>query len=166
METRNFLVSYLVLDYRITDHFLELREIIKHCSLTSLIINVWKVWIPSYQPFVLLAIDQLTVTHRLEEILQTSKIPFWWPSFETYKGRKKAFYPVPTPIGYGSIQEDRHKVEQFHFMWNSSTICGTAAQKCGTAPQNVEQFRCKQVLIPQIVKQRAELNILNFLWSL
>ena len=34
----------------------------------------------------------------------------------------------------GSIQEDRHKVEQFHFLWNSSTNSGTASQKCGTAP--------------------------------
>ena len=35
---------------------------------------------------------------------------------------------------FGSIQEDRHKVEQFHFLWNSSTKSGTASQKCGTAP--------------------------------
>ena len=28
----------------------------------------------------------------------------------------------------GSIQEDRHKVEQFPFLWNSSTICGTEGQ--------------------------------------
>ena len=53
---------------------------------------------------------------------------------------------------FGSIQEDRHKVEQFHFcgtvpqfveqfhnLWNSSTICGTVSQKYGTAPQKVEQ---------------------------
>ena len=39
----------------------------------------------------------------------------------------------------GSIQEDRHKVEQFHFLWNSSNFCGTASQKCGTAPKKVEQ---------------------------
>ena len=26
----------------------------------------------------------------------------------------------------GSIQEDRHKVEQLHFLWNSSTFCGIA----------------------------------------
>ena len=40
----------------------------------------------------------------------------------------------------GSIQEDRHKAEQFHFfVQNSSTVCRTASQKCGTAPQKVEQ---------------------------
>ena len=39
----------------------------------------------------------------------------------------------------GSIQEDWHKVEHFHFLWNTSTICGTASQNCGTAPQKVEQ---------------------------
>ena len=39
----------------------------------------------------------------------------------------------------GSIQEDRDKVEQFHFLWNSSTICGTASQKMWTAPKKVEQ---------------------------
>ena len=27
---------------------------------------------------------------------------------------------------FGSIQEDRLKVEQFHFLWNSTAICGTA----------------------------------------
>ena len=39
----------------------------------------------------------------------------------------------------GSIQEDRHKVEQFHFLWNSSTICGTASQKMWNSLQKVEQ---------------------------
>ena len=39
----------------------------------------------------------------------------------------------------GSIQEDQHKVEQSHFLWNSPTICRTAYQKCWTAPQKVEQ---------------------------
>ena len=39
----------------------------------------------------------------------------------------------------GSIQEDRRKVEQFHFFWNIPTICGTASHKFGTAPQKVEQ---------------------------
>ena len=34
---------------------------------------------------------------------------------------------------YGSIQEDRHKVEQFHFLWNSSTFYGTV-------PLFMEQF--------------------------
>ena len=34
----------------------------------------------------------------------------------------------------GSIQ-----AEQFHFLWNSSIICGTASQNRGTAPQKVEQ---------------------------
>ena len=39
----------------------------------------------------------------------------------------------------GSFPDDRHKVEKFHFLWNSSTISGTASQKCGTALQKVEQ---------------------------
>ena len=39
----------------------------------------------------------------------------------------------------GSIHEDRHKVEQFHFLWNSSTFCGTASQQCGIAAKKVEQ---------------------------
>ena len=51
----------------------------------------------------------------------------------------------------GSIQEDRQKVEQFHFhgtvpqkveqfhkKWNSSTIRGTVSQKCGIAPPKSE----------------------------
>ena len=42
-------------------------------------------------------------------------------------------------MGHGSIQEDRHKVEQFHFLWNSSTFCGTKSRKCGTAPHKVGQ---------------------------
>ena len=29
---------------------------------------------------------------------------------------------------FGSIQEDRQKVEQFHFLWNSSTFYGTVSQ--------------------------------------
>ena len=33
---------------------------------------------------------------------------------------------------WGSIQENRHKMEQFH-------LCGTVYQKCGIAPQKVEQ---------------------------
>ena len=59
----------------------------------------------------------------------------------------------------GSIQEDRHKVEQFHFLWNSSTICGTVTQKCGTALQKVEQVlkagHCSTNCgtVPQKVKQ-------------
>ena len=40
---------------------------------------------------------------------------------------------------FGSIQEDRHKVEQFHFLWNGSTICGTASQKMRNSSQKVEQ---------------------------
>ena len=48
----------------------------------------------------------------------------------------------------GSIQEDRHKVEQFHFLWNSSTICGTAPQFVEQRPKNVEQLpkKVEQVL--------------------
>ena len=41
---------------------------------------------------------------------------------------------------FGSTQEDRYKVEHFHFLCNSSTICGTASQKCGTGPVNGSQF--------------------------
>ena len=29
---------------------------------------------------------------------------------------------------FGSIQEDRHIVEQFRNLWNSSAICGTVTQ--------------------------------------
>ena len=58
-----------------------------------------------------------------------------------------------------SIQEDRHKVEQFHFLWSSSKICGTTSQKCGTAPQKVEQVlkarHCSTDCgtVPQFVEQ-------------
>ena len=52
-------------------------------------------------------------------------------------------------------------VEQFHFLWNSSTICGTASNKCGTAPQKVEHVLFKRVSVQQIVEQNAKLNILN-----
>ena len=69
----------------------------------------------------------------------------------------------------GSIQEDWHEVKQFHFLRNSSTICGTVPQfveqrpkKCGTAPHKVEQVP-EQVSVQQIVDQKAKLNIfLNF----
>ena len=39
----------------------------------------------------------------------------------------------------GSIQEDRHKVEQFRFLWNSSTFYGTVPQFVEQRPKNVEQ---------------------------
>ena len=40
----------------------------------------------------------------------------------------------------GNIQEDRHKVEQFHIAWNSSTNCGPGSEKFGTALQKVEHM--------------------------
>ena len=55
----------------------------------------------------------------------------------------------------GSIQEDRHKVEQFHNLWNCSTFCGSGFQKCGTAPQRVEQ----RVTVPLIVHDTAQQTV-------
>ena len=67
----------------------------------------------------------------------------------------------------GSIQEDRYKVEQFHFLWNSSTFYGTVPQFVEQRPKNVEQLpkkwnrSCKRVSVQQIVEQKAKMNILN-----
>ena len=41
---------------------------------------------------------------------------------------------------FGSIQEDRHKVEQFYFLLNSSTFYGTVPQFVEQCPKNVEQL--------------------------
>ena len=64
-----------------------------------------------------------------------------------------ALYESETKIG--SIQEDRHKVEQFHFLWNSSTFYGTVPQFVEQRPKNVEQLpkkwnrSCNRASIPQ-----------------
>ena len=73
---------------------------------------------------------------------------------------------------YGSIQEDRNKMDQSHFLWNRPTLCGTVPQFLEQRLKNVEQLlkkwtrSCKQVSVPQIVDQRAKLNILNILGAL
>ena len=60
---------------------------------------------------------------------------------------------------FGSIQEDQNKVEQFHFLWNSCTICGTVPQFVKQRLKNVKQLpkkwnRCwKRVAVQQIVEQ-------------
>ena len=48
----------------------------------------------------------------------------------------------------GSIQEDRHKVEQFYFLWNSSTFFGSCDPKAEQLYKKVEQFykKVEQVL--------------------
>ena len=43
-------------------------------------------------------------------------------------------------IDSGSIQEDRHKVEQFHFLWNSSTKSGTVPQFVGQCPKIIMHY--------------------------
>ena len=49
-----------------------------------------------------------------------------------------------SPI-FGSIQEDRDKVEQFHFLWNS-------VQKMCSSSQKVEQV-LKAITVPQKLEQ-------------
>ena len=67
----------------------------------------------------------------------------------------------------GSIQEDWHEVKQFHFLRNSSTICGTVPQFVEQRPKNVEQLpkkwnrSCKRVSVQQIVEEKAKMNISN-----
>jgi hypothetical protein len=39
----------------------------------------------------------------------------------------------------GSIQEDRHKVEQFHFLWNSSTFFRSCDPEAEQLYKKVEQ---------------------------
>jgi hypothetical protein len=48
----------------------------------------------------------------------------------------------------GSIQEDRHKVEQFHFLWNSSTFFRSCDPKAEQLYKKVEQLykKVEQVL--------------------
>ena len=58
-------------------------------------------------------------------------------------------------------------VEQSHFLWNSSTFCGTVPQFVEQRPKNVEQLpkkwnrSCKRVSVQQIVDQKVKLSILN-----
>ena len=42
--------------------------------------------------------------------------------------------------GMGSIQEDRHKVEQFHFLWNSIPKMWNSSPKSGAGPVSGSQF--------------------------
>ena len=41
---------------------------------------------------------------------------------------------------FGSIQEDRHKVEQFHNLWNSVLKMWNSSSKSGTGPVSGSQF--------------------------
>ena len=49
---------------------------------------------------------------------------------------------------FGNIQEDRHKVEQFHFLWNSSTFFRSCDPKVEQLYKKVEQLykKVEQVL--------------------
>ena len=59
----------------------------------------------------------------------------------------------PRATSLGSIQEDRRKVEQFHFLWNSSTKSGAVPLFLEQCPKNVEQCPKNAEQCPKNVEQ-------------